>query len=96
MIAGTDVFIPVAEGKTPQNLTEHSWIYNQGTIDDMRIYQSEAGYHGQKLVTGTRGTAHLRSIGSLVYGGFEDGFNEISANEWGVFQNLVQPFIRRP
>ncbi|MDQ1283617.1 MAG: hypothetical protein QG666_1409 [Euryarchaeota archaeon] len=95
VIAGTDVFVPVADGKTPQNLTEHSWIYNQGTIDDMRIYQSEAGYHGQKLVTGTRGTGTVsRSIDASVYGGFEDGFNEISANEWGVFQN--RPAVYSP
>jgi len=95
LISGTDVFISSAEGKTPQNLTEHSWIYNQGTIDDMRIYQSEAGYHGQKLVTGTRGTGTVsRTIDASVYGGFEDGYNEISANEWGVFQN--RPAVYTP
>ena len=72
----------------PQNLTEHSWIYSQGTISDMRIYQTEAGYNGQKLVTGTRGTGTVsRSIDVQAYGGFEDGYNEIWANEWGVFQN---------
>lgn len=71
-----------------QNLTEHSWIYSQGTMDDMRIYQSEAGFAGQKLVTGTRGTGTVsRTINAQVYGGFEDGYNEIMANEWGVYQN---------
>ena len=54
----------------PQNLTEHSWIYSHGYLDDMRIYQSEAGFHGQKLVTGTRGTGTVsRSIDAQVYGG---------------------------
>ncbi len=87
IIAGTSILVPTANS-VPQNLTEHSWIYSQGTTDDMRIYQSEAGFHGQKLVTGTRGTGTVsRSINAQVYGGFEDGYNEIWANEWGVFQN---------
>ena len=28
-----------------------------------------------------------RTINTQVYGGFEDGYNEIWSNEWGVFQN---------
>jgi len=87
IITGTNILVPPVNG-VEQNLTEHSWIYNQGTTDDMRIYQSEAGFHGQKMVTGTRGTGTVsRSINAQVYGGFEDGYNEIWANEWGVFQN---------
>ncbi|MEI6102882.1 MAG: hypothetical protein WCP70_02955 [Methanothrix sp.] len=87
IIAGTSILVPTANS-VPQNLTEHSWIYSQGITDDMRIYQSAAGFHGQKLVTGTRGTGTVsRSIDAEVYGGFEDGYNEIWANEWGVFQN---------
>ena len=87
VIASTSI-LDVTAKKVPQNLTEHSWIYSQGTTDDMRIYQTEAGFHGQKLVTGTRGTGTVsRSIDAEVYGGFEDGYNEIWANEWGVFQN---------
>jgi hypothetical protein len=81
------ILLPTANG-VPQNLTEHSWIYSQGTIDEMRIYQSAAGYDGQKLVMGTRGTGTVsRSIHAEVYGGYEDGYNEIWANEWGVYQN---------
>ena len=69
-------------------MTEHSWIYNQGSSDDMRIYQTTGGFHGQKMVTGTRGTGTIsRTIDAHVYGGFEDGFNEIWASEWGVYQN---------
>jgi hypothetical protein len=86
-IAGTSMLAPTAKG-VPQNLTEHSWIYSQGTMDDMRIYQSADGFDGQKLVTGTRGTGTVsRTINTQVYGGFEDGYNEIWANEWGVYQN---------
>ncbi len=70
-----------------QNLTEHSWVYNQGYMDDMRIYQTEAGFHGQKLVTGTRGSGTVsRTISTQVYGGFEKGMDQISMNEWGVYQ----------
>jgi hypothetical protein len=72
----------------PQNLTEHSWIYSQGVTDEMRIYQSESGFHGQKLVMGTRGTGTVsRTINTQVYGGYDDGYNEIWSNEWGVYQN---------
>jgi hypothetical protein len=87
IIACTSILVPTAEG-VPQNLTEHSWIYSQGTTDEMRIYQSEAGYNGQKLVVGTRGTGTVsRTINTQVYGGYADGYNEIIANEWGVYQN---------
>lgn len=87
IIACSAVLISLAYG-VPQNMTEHSWIYNQGYSDDMRIYQTESGFNGQKLVTGTRGTGTIsRSIDAQVYGGFPDGFNEIWASEWGVYQN---------
>jgi len=87
IIAGTGILVPTANG-VPQNLTEHSWIYSQGTTDEMRIYQSAAGFNGQKLVIGTRGTGTVsRTINTQVYGGFEDGYNEIWSNEWGVYQN---------
>ncbi len=87
IIAGTGILVPTANGVL-QNLTEHSWIYSQGITDDMRIYQTEAGFHGQKLVTGTRGTGTVsRSINAQIYGGSNDGNDSIFMNEWGVFQN---------
>jgi len=87
LIAGTGI-LDVTATKVPQNLTEHSWIYSQGITDEMRIYQSEAGFNGQKLVIGTRGTGTVsRTINTQVYGGFDDGYNEIWSNEWGVYQN---------
>ena len=86
------IIIPTATAAnnidTGVNLTEHSWIYNQGYMDDMRIYQNANGYHGQKLVTGTRGTGTVsRSIHADVYGGFGTGTNEMYFNEFGIFQN---------
>jgi hypothetical protein len=70
-----------------QNLTEHSWTYNQGYMDDMRIYQTDAGHKGQKLVTGTRGSGTVsRTIDAHVYGGFEKGYDEMTVSEWGVYQ----------
>lgn len=74
------------------NFTEHSWIYNNGYMDDMRIYQNENGFRGQKLVTGTRGSGIVsRTIDAEVYGGYgkgEDGIrhNSMEVSEWGVFQ----------
>ena len=40
IITCSSILVPMARG-VPQNLTEHSWIYNQGYSDDMRIYQTE-------------------------------------------------------
>jgi len=86
VIASTTMLVPTAKG-VPQNLTEHSWIYNQGYMDDMRIYQTEAGFHGQKMVTGTRGSGTVsRTIDAEVYGGW-GSYDEISMSEWGVYQN---------
>jgi hypothetical protein len=80
-----------AEAQVPQNFTEHSWIYNQGYMDDMRIYQTEKGFEGQKLVTGTRGSGTVsRTIDAQVYGGYSSG-DEMTFSEWGVFQ--YKPYI---
>jgi len=93
IIACLGLLLPLAQG-VPQNMTEHSWIYNQGYSDDMHIYQTTSGFHGQKMVTGTRGTGTIsRSIDAQLYGGFEDGFNEIWASEWGVYQNKPSLYI---
>jgi len=49
----------------------------------MRIYQTELGFNGQKLVTGTSGTGTIsRSINAQIYGGFPDGYDETEMNEW--------------
>jgi hypothetical protein len=93
-IAGVGLLVPTV-GAVPQNLTEHSWIYNQGYMDDSRIYQTQYGYAGQKLVTGTRGTGTVsRSIDTSLYGGYPNGYNEISMNEWGVWQNKPSTFTQ--
>ncbi len=88
VIVATAMLVPTAKG-TIQNLTEHSWIYNNGYMDDTRIYQTESGFHGQKLVTGTRGTGIIsRTIDAEVYGDSNNpAYDEISMSEWGVFQN---------
>ncbi len=85
-IAGTTM-AATSQKTATQNLTEHTWTYNQGYMDDTRIYQTDAGFHGQKLVTGTRGSGTVsRTIDARVYGGFEKGFDEMTVNEWGVYQ----------
>ena len=78
----------------PQNLTEHSWMYFQGSMDDTKIYQTEPGYAGQKLVSGTRGSGTVsRTQSAAVYGGTlpgtsHQGYDDmISYNEWGVITN---------
>jgi hypothetical protein len=89
-IFSQSLVVTEAETKVPQNFTEHSWIYNNGYMDDMRIYQTEKGYEGQKLVTGTRGSGIVsRTIDAQVYGGSSS--DEMTFSEWGVFQ--YKPYI---
>jgi len=78
----------------PQNLTEHSWMYFQGNMDDTKIYQTEPGYAGQKLVSGTRGSGTVsRTQSDTIYGGTlpgtsHQGYDDMmSFNEWGVISN---------
>ena len=71
-------------GNATHNVTEHNTIYFQGYMDDTRIYQTDSGFHGQKLVSGTRGSGTVsRTQHSEVFGGTQ--YDEISFNEWGVF-----------
>lgn len=79
----------------PQNLTEHSWLYFQGYMDDTKIYQTEPGYAGQKLVSGTRGSGTVsRTQSATIYGGTTPDGNDdqTSFNEWGVFTNNNKPY----
>ncbi len=85
IIANTTMAASTTLSTVPQNVTEHSWVYNNGYMNDMRIYQTDAGFHGQKLVTGTQGSGTVsRTIDTQVYGGSD--MDELSANEWGVYQ----------
>jgi len=73
----------------PQNLTEHSWIYFQGNMQDTKIYQTETGYAGQKLVSGTQGTGTVsRTQSAQIYGFTTNGNDDMTSyNEWGVISN---------
>jgi hypothetical protein len=69
-------------------------MYFQGYMDDTKIYQTEPGYAGQKLVSGTRGSGTVsRTQSAAVYGGtlpgtIHQGYDDMmSYNEWGVFSN---------
>jgi hypothetical protein len=67
------------------NLTQHSFIFLNGYMDDTSIYQTDSGYSGQKLVSGTRGSGTVsRRQTAEVYGGTK--YDEMSFNEWGVFE----------
>jgi hypothetical protein len=64
------------------NVTDHSYLYLSGYIDDMKIYQTDSGIAGQKLVVGTEGsgTVARRQTAYVDEGG-------MFFNEWGVFQS---------
>ena len=82
-------FAPGMTSAVPQNLTEHSWMYFQGYMDDTKIYQTETGYAGQKLVSGTRGTGTVsRTQSAQIYGFTNNGNDDMTSyNEWGVISN---------
>ncbi len=57
-----------AKDTLAQNFTEHSWIYNNGYMEESRILQTQTGFNGQKIVLGTRGSGtSTRTIDSQVY-----------------------------
>jgi hypothetical protein len=65
-------------------------MYFQGSMDDTKIYQTEPGYAGQKIVSGTRGTGTVsRTQSAAIYGGTTPYGNNDSTsfNEWGVISN---------
>ncbi len=64
------------------NVTEHSYIYLSGYIDEMKIYQTDKGIAGQKLVVGTEGSGTV-SRRQTAY--VDNG--SMFFNEWGVFQS---------
>jgi len=64
------------------NVTEHSYIYLSGYIDEMKIYQTDKGIEGQKLVVGTEGSGTV-SRRQTAY--VDNG--SMFFNEWGVFQS---------
>ena len=56
-----------------QNVSEHSWIFVNGYLEESRILQTHAGFAGQKVVLGTSGSGMAtRTIDSVVYNGLED------------------------
>ncbi len=64
------------------NVTEHSYIYLSGYIDEMKIYQTDKGIAGQKLVVGTEGSGIVARRQTA----YVDN-NSMFFNEWGVFQS---------
>lgn len=63
------------------NVTEHSYIYLSGYIDEMKIYQTDKGFTGQKLVVGTRGSGVVDKRQTA----YVDE-SEMYFNEWGFFK----------
>lgn len=51
-----------------QNVSEHSWVFVNGYMEEARILQTKPGYSGQKIVLGTSGSGiATRTIDSQVY-----------------------------
>jgi len=67
------------------NVTEHSYLHLSGYIDEMKIYQTDKGFTGQKLVVGTRGSGVVDKRQTA----YVDE-SEMYFNEWGFFK--YQPY----
>ena len=51
-----------------QNYTEHSWIFNNGYMNESRVIQTNTGFSGSKIALGTSGSGiSTRTIDSQVY-----------------------------
>lgn len=58
----------VAKDPIAQNATEHSRVFIIGYMDDSRVLQTQKGFSGQKIATGTSGSGTAtRTIDSWVY-----------------------------
>lgn len=74
---------PSENDRLAQNYTEHSWIFVNGYLEESRMLQTHAGFAGQKIVLGTRGSGiATRTIDSEVYSDshMEEASLTISAN----------------
>lgn len=72
----------LAEWSIAGNVTEHSYIYLSGYIDEMKIYQTDSRIAGQKLVVGTQGSG---TVSRTHTAHIDDG--GMYFNEWGVFDH---------
>ena len=51
-----------------QNMTEHSWVFVNGYMEESRILQTQPGFAGQKVVLGSSGSGMVtRTLDSVAY-----------------------------
>lgn len=51
-----------------QNLTEHSWVFVNGYMDESRALQTQSGFAGQKAVVGGSGSGMVtRTLDTVAY-----------------------------
>jgi hypothetical protein len=57
-----------AKDKLAQNVSEHSWVFVNGYMDESRILQTQLGFHGSKMALTTSGSGiATRTIDSHVF-----------------------------
>ncbi|MHC1631052.1 MAG: hypothetical protein ACXQT4_01975 [Methanotrichaceae archaeon] len=71
---------PVAGWDNTGNVSGHSFIHLSGYMDEMKIFQTDKGIAGQKLVVGTQGSGTVSRTQTIFASD-----NELEFNEWGVF-----------
>ena len=78
-----DAINSAATDTIAQNMSEHSWIFLNGYMDETRMLQTQVGFAGQKMVLSTRGSGiATRTIDSSVYAdsSMEETSLTVSAN----------------
>lgn len=78
-----------------RTLTEHSYIFVNGYMDETKIYQTDYGFTGQKLVVGTRGSGTVSRRQTVdFWSSNTSAESEMSFNEWGYFE--YHPYTEGP
>jgi len=77
---------PASAFNNTGNVSEHSFIHLSGYMDEMKIYQTDTGIYGQKLVVGTQGSGMVSRTQTAYVTD-----DEIYFREWGVFD--YRPYL---
>ncbi|NYT01737.1 MAG: hypothetical protein GKC10_03125 [Methanosarcinales archaeon] len=92
------VFSPVGPlglaAASNQTITQHSFVLLNGYMDDTKIYQTDSGFAGQKMVVGTRGSGFVSRRQSVDLYKSDDGNSGMDFNEWAVMD--YKPYTPNP
>lgn len=84
-----------ASGGGNRTLTQHSYLFINGYMDETKIYETDYGFKGQKLVVGTRGSGTVSRRQTIdFWSSNTSDESEMYFNEWGYFE--YHPYSEGP